>query len=135
MTFCFTAIAQRKPKDKILDRKVFVITMEDQSDKRGKADPFEEELSFRSNKMTSKKMRYSDKGGFQAGEYVISNKEEVLDEKVYHFQAINKNAKGMSLKWEGKVFGGQIEGTAIVSKKGKIKEEYTFTGALKEKRK
>ena len=78
-------------------------------------------------------MRMSDMGGFQMGEYVISEKEEVLGEEVYHFQAINKNAKGMSLKWEGKVFGGQIEGTAIVSKKGKIKEEYAFVGTMKEK--
>ena len=129
-----SSFAQRRPKDRILDRKVFVIEMELQAEKeRNKEEPFEEELSFRNNKMSSKQMRMSDMGGFQMGEYVISEKEEVLGEEVYHFQAINKNAKGMSLKWEGKVFGGQIEGTAIVSKKGKIKEEYAFVGTMKEK--
>lgn len=128
------SLAQRRPKDQILDRKVFVVTMELQEEKeRKKEEPFEEQLTFKSNKMTAIEMRKPDRGGFQMGEYVISEKEELMNEKIYHFQAINKNAKSMSLKWEGKVFGSQIEGTAIVSKKGKIKEEYVFTGELKEK--
>jgi hypothetical protein len=130
-----TTFAQRRERDKILDRKVFVVTMELQVEKeRNKEDPFEEELSFRTNKMTSKEMRMSNMGGFQMGEYVVNEKKEVVGEEVFHFEAINKNAKDMSLKWEGKVFGNQIEGTAIVSKKGKIKEQYAFKGALKEKK-
>lgn len=129
-----SAYAQRRPKDRILDRKVFLVTMELQVEKeRQKEEPFEEQLSFRSNKMTSRQMRMSDKGGFQMGEYVISETQELMGEEVYHFQAINKNSKAMSLKWEGKVFGNQIEGTAIVSKKGKIKETYAFSGSLKQK--
>ena len=128
-----TVTAQRRPKDKILDRKVFLVTMEHQSDRKKTLEPFEEELSFRSNRMTAKHMRMSDSGGFQTGEYAISNKEEVMDEIVYHFEAINKNAKGMSLKWEGKVFGGHIEGIAIVSKNGKPKQEFAFTGSIKAK--
>lgn len=132
--FVLPTFAQRRPKDKILDRKVFVVTMELQVEKeRKKEEPFEEQLRFRSNKMTSMQMRRSDNGGFQMGEYVINEKQELMGEKIYHFEAINKNSKGMSLKWEGKVFGTQIEGTAIVSKKGKIKEEYTFSGEQKEK--
>ena len=134
--FGFSSFAQRRPKDKILDRKVFVVTMELQVEKeRKKEEPFEEQLTFRSNKMTSMQMRRSDNGGYQMGEYVISETEEIMGEEIYHFQAINKNSKGMSLKWEGKVFGKQIEGTATVSKKGKIKEEYAFKGELKQKRK
>lgn len=132
--FALPALAQRRPKDKILDRKVFVVTMELQVEKeRKKEEPFEEQLTFKSNKMTSLLMRRPDNGGFQMGEYVVNKKEEVMGENIYHFQAINKNAKAMSLKWEGKVLGDQIEGTAIVSKKGKIKEEYVFTGELKKK--
>ena len=80
-------------------------------------------------------MRLSDSGGFQPGEYVITKKEEMLGENIYHFQAINKNSKGMSLKWEGKIFGGQIEGVAVVSKKGKVKQEFLFTGFIKQKKK
>jgi ribosomal protein L23 len=127
--------AQRRPKDKILDRKVFVVTMEHQTTKKKNLTPFEEELTFRSNKLTSKHMRLSDAGGFQSGEYVITEKEEMLDEMIYQFQAINKNAKGMSLKWAGRIFGDQIEGIATISKKGKVKREFGFAGAIKQKRK
>ena len=127
------ALAQRRPKDKILDRLAFVVTMEHQSDRKKTLEPFEEELSFRSNRMSSKHMRSQAGGGFMLGDYAISKVEKVMDENVIHFQAINRNQKGMSLKWEGKVFGKQIEGTAIVSKNGKIKQEFTFAGARKEK--
>jgi len=128
-----STFAQRRPKDKLLDRKVFVVTMEEVSDKKKKEEPFEEELSFRTNKMASRQMHSPDRGSFQMGEYTISKVEKLMEDAVYHFQAINRNQKGMSLKWEGKVLGNQIEGKATVSKKGKIKEEYTFSGALKEK--
>ena len=127
--------AQRRPKDKILDRKVFVVSMEHQTPKKKKLAPFDENLTFRSNKLTAKHMRMADAGAFQAGEYVITEKKEMLGEKIYHFQAINKNQKGMSLKWEGKIFGDQIEGKATVSKKGKVKQEFLFTGAIKQKKK
>lgn len=127
--------AQRRPKDKLLDRKVFVVTMEYQTTRKKKLAPFEEELTFRSNKLTSKHMRLSDAGGFQPGEYVITEKEDMLDEMIYQFQAINKNSKGMSLKWAGRIFGDQIEGTATVSKKGKVKQEFNFSGTIKQKRK
>jgi hypothetical protein len=130
-----TSWGQRRPKDKTLDRKVFVVSMEHQTTKKKKLSAFEENLTFRSNKVTAKHMRLSDAGGFQPGEYVITKKEDMLGENIYHFQAINKNAKGMSLKWEGRVFGNQIEGVAVVSKKGKVKQEFLFTGAIKQKKK
>jgi hypothetical protein len=124
--------AQSRPKDKLLHQKVFVITMEHQSEKKNKQrDPFEDELSFRSNKGWSKVMQNASNGGFVRGDYAVK-KEEVLGEKVYKFQIINKNSKGFSLKWDGEVFGDQIKGTATISKKGKVKEEYAFTGALKD---
>jgi len=130
--------AQRRPKDKILDRKVFTITMELQIKKKKKKkvpEPIESELIFRSNKLGDTYLRHPDNGGFQKGDYVIYKKEPILDEVRYLFEGINKNGKGMSLKWKGSVFGGQIEGTATVSKKGKVKTEYIYSGALKEKRK
>ena len=128
--------AQRRPKDRILDRKVFTITLELQKVKKKKREtgPWESELSFRSNKIGDTYMRHPDNGGFQKGEYTIYEKEEILDEMKYMFEGINKNSRNMSLKWKGSIFGGQIEGTATVSKKGKVKTEYTFRGALKEKR-
>ena len=127
-----SAQAQKRPKDKLLDRAKFVVLMDDQSDKKKKEEPFEEELSFRNNRMSTRQMRTPDRGSFQMGDYAISKVEKIMDDAVYHFQAINRNPKGMSLKWEGKVMGGRIEGKATVSKKGKIKEEYTFSGEQKE---
>jgi len=130
------ATAQRRPKDRILDKKVFVIQLEPLSDKKRKdPEPIGLELSFRSNRIVSRYMQGPDGGGFQAGEYAIYDTDEILGEKRYRFEGINKNAKGESLKWMGTVYGDRIEGTATVSKKGRIKREYTFTGALKQKRK
>jgi hypothetical protein len=128
------SFGQRRPKDKILDRKVFVIHLKEVVKKKKKdEEPIESELSFRSNKLVSRYMQSSDGGGFQAGEYVIYDKEDILGEKRYKFEGINKNSKGVSLKWKGSVFGGQIKGTVRISKKGKVRREYTFTGALKQK--
>ena len=128
-----SAQGQKRPKDKLLDRAKFVVTMSDQSDKKKTQEPFEEELSFRNNRMSTKQMRTLDRGSFQMGDYAISKVEKVMDDAVYHFQAINRNPKGMSLKWEGKVLGSRIEGKATVSKKGKVKEVYSFSGEKKEK--
>jgi len=107
--------------------------MDDKSDKKKKVESFEEELSFRNNRMSTRQMRTPDRGSFQMGDYAISKVEKIMDDAVYHFQAINRSPKGISLKWEGKVMGSRIEGKATVSKKGKIKEEYIFSGEKKEK--
>ena len=125
--------AQKRPKDKLLDRITFVVMMDDKSDKKKKVESFEEELSFRNNRMSTRQMRTPDRGSFQMGDYAISKVEKIMDDAVYHFQAINRSPKGISLKWEGKVMGSRIEGKATVSKKGKIKEEYIFSGEKKEK--
>lgn len=131
--FALPSFAQRRPKDKLLDRITFVVIMDDQSDKNKKVESFEEELSFRNNRMSTRQMQTPDRGSFQMGDYAISKVEKIMDDAVYHFQAINRSPKGISLKWEGKVLGSRIEGKATVSKKGKIKEEYSFSGEKKEK--
>jgi hypothetical protein len=127
-TFSF-GFSQKRPKDRVLDKTEFTINLELQDDKKGKSEPIEDELSFRSNKAWSKHMQSQANGGFLRGDYAVK-KEGVLGEEIHVFQIINKNSNGMSLKWEGKVFGDRIEGTATVSKKGKVKEEYTFSGVL-----
>ena len=90
---------------------------------------FEDEMSFRSNKMGSRKMQTDE--GFIKGDYIVTEVIDMDGELIIKFQAINKNAKGFSLKWEGSVFGETIEGKAFVSKKGKLKQEYFFVGELK----
>ena len=125
------SIAQSRTKDRILDKKQFTISLMLKDDKRD-AESIIDQLNFRSNKAWSDHLQSLSNGGFLRGDYAILSKEEVLGEYVYHFQIINKNAKGMSLKWDGRYFGGQVEGTAIISKRGKIKDEYTFSGSLKD---
>lgn len=133
VTFLAThySIAQSRAKDRILDKKQFTISLHLKDDKR-ETEPINDQLNFRSNKAWSNHLQSLSNGGFLRGDYAILSKEELLGEYVYHFQIINKNAKGMSLKWDGRYFGDQVEGTAIISKKGKVKEEYTFSGSLKD---
>jgi hypothetical protein len=125
---CSDAFAQnRPPKDKILDKKGFWTTVTLKAKK--KMVSFEDEMTFRSGKMGSRKLQTEE--GFIKGDYVITETLEVDGEPIIKFQGINKNSKGLSLKWEGTIFGESIEGTAIASKKGKIKKEYFFVGELK----
>jgi hypothetical protein len=125
--------AQKVAKDRILDRKTFKVTLQVVDAKKKQESVIEEEFSFRSNKLSTLKLKSSDMGGFMAGDYQIYETVEMMDERLYRFEAINKNAKDMSLKFVGSVFGDKIEGTATVSKNGKVKEQYTFTGTLKKK--
>ncbi|MFC2176383.1 hypothetical protein ACFLR1_05380 [Bacteroidota bacterium] len=126
-----TANAQRRPKDKILDRNVFIVRMELQSKKKKNEEGvFDDEISFRSGKMGSIQMMR--KLSFQRGEYAIYDIERGSPHSIIKFNGINRNEKGFSLKWKGEVIGRKIEGTAIVSKNGKIKKEYTFSGEQEE---
>ncbi len=116
-------------KDRLLDKKTFLITLTKKASK--KVESFDDEISFRSGKMGSRKLQTED--GFIKGEYIVTGTVDMDEDKVIRFQGINKNAKDRSLKWEGTVFGESIEGTATVSKNGKIKEEYFFAGKLKQR--
>ena len=122
-----SGFAQKKPKDKYLDKKTFWTTMTLKGKK--KMMTFEDEMSFRSNKMGSRRMQTDE--GFIRGDYVILEAIDMDGELVIKFQGINKNSKGQSLKWDGSVFGETIEGKAFLSKKGKLKKEYFFVGDLK----
>lgn len=127
------ALAQKVAKDRILDRKTFKVELILVDAKKKQEGVIEEELSFRSGKLSTLKLKSTDLGGFMAGDYQIYETVDMMDEKLYRFEAINKNAKDMSLKFVGTVFGEKIEGTATVSKNGKVKEKYTFSGTLKKK--
>lgn len=125
---CSGAFAQKRPpKDKLLDKKTFWTTVTLKAKK--KMVSFEDEMSFRSGKMGSRKLQMEE--GFIKGDYVVTETLEMDGDLVIKFQGINKNSKGMSLKWEGTIFGESIEGKALASKKGKIKKEYFFVGELK----
>lgn len=129
LVFCCSGVfaQKRPPKDKLLDKKTFWTTVTLKAKK--KMVSFDDEMSFRSGKMGSRKLQTEE--GFIKGDYVVTETIEMVGDQVIKFQGINKNSKGLSLKWEGTIFGETIEGTAVASKKGKVKKEYFFVGELK----
>ncbi|MFT4524719.1 MAG: hypothetical protein ACI85F_000866 [Bacteroidia bacterium] len=125
---CSSVFAQKRPaKDKLLNKKAFWTTVTLMAKK--KMVFFEDEMTFRSGKMGSRKLQTEQ--GFIIGDYVVTETLEMDGDLVIKFQGINKNSKGQSLKWEGTIFGESIEGKAFLSKKGKVKKEYFFVGELK----
>lgn len=119
--------SKRPTKDRLLDKKTYYTEIQEIGKK--KTVTLEDELAFRSGKMGSKLMQIEQ--GFLKGDYIIAKKTDVDGEMILHFEGINKNSKGQSLKWVGQVFGQGISGKATLSKKGKIKKEYEFNGELK----
>ncbi|MBI4930827.1 MAG: hypothetical protein HY841_08705 [Bacteroidetes bacterium] len=128
-TFNSNAFAQKKAKDKVLANKTYTVDMtETTAKKAGKTET--DEISFKSEKLNSKFM--TSQNHFPAATYTVSvdSSSESMD---ISFQSDGKSPDGEEIKWEGTVTDKDIEGTAIISKKGKTKKEYSFTGTLKEK--
>lgn len=128
-----TAFAQKGKekveKDKVLDKKIFVIDLTETGKKKAKAEP--DEISFANNKFKSKVMADEK---FVADLYIVTV-DSSSGEKVVTFESTLKNDGGEELLWNGTVKGDDIEGTAVLSKKGKTKKEYEFSGSLKQKKK
>ena len=89
-----------------------------------------DEISFKSEKLNSKFM--TTQNHFPAATYTVSV-DSSSGSKDISFQSDGKNPDGEEIKWEGTVIEKDIEGTVVISKKGKTKKEYSFTGTLKEK--
>jgi hypothetical protein len=131
-----SAYAQKKERDKLLDKKVFVVELKEKGGKRNQ-EPIQEEVSFKGGKFTPKFMNSEYR--FGAIEYSIeavdsSNKEE----KTIDFRCEQKNDKGELLTWEGTIYVTKeettIEGFVILANKGKKKKEWDFTGTIKVKK-
>ena len=56
-------------------------------------------------------------------------------EKTFNFTAESVNGDKEKLAWTGSVTGEDIEGTIILSKKEKVKKQWTFSGTQKSKKK
>lgn len=120
-----TLPAQKKEKDKELDKKVLLIELSEEGKKKATPD----ELSFSNNKMKSK---FFDEKGFKADAYTVSV-DSTAEEKTVTFEATLKSSSEEELVWTGTWKGKDVEGTAVLSKKGKVKKEYTFSGTVKQK--
>lgn len=109
--------------------KTFTVEMtETTAMKAGKTET--DEISFKSEKLNSKFM--TTQNHFPAATYTVSV-DSSSGSKDISFQSDGKNPDGEEIKWEGTVIEKDIEGTVVISKKGKTKKEYSFTGTLKEK--
>ena len=121
--------AQKKEKDKFLVNKVFTVDLTETGGKKT-AKPESDEISFKGDKMNSKFMVSEYK--FSSAAYTVSV-DSSSGSKEITFSSNGKNPDGEEIKWDGTVTDDAIEGTAVISKKGKTKKEYAFSGALKEK--
>jgi len=137
-TLCFLTLssgvyAQKKPApDKLLAGKIYTIELTAQGKKAGK--PENDEISFKSDKFTSKLMKTDEK--FAPAAYTAELDTTDAANKVITFTAESKNPSEELLNWTGTITGEDIEGTAVwTNKKGKTKKEYAFTGTLKGKKK
>lgn len=125
----FSASAQKKVKDKVLAGKVFVVELTETTNKKvGKM--VTEELSFKSEKINSKTIASLK---FPASLYVILEVDSSSTPPSVLFSSEGKSQEGEDIKWEGTVTGPDIEGTAVISRKGKTKKEFAFTGSQKVK--
>ena len=118
-------LAQKKEKDKELDKKVMLIEITEEGKKKSSPD----ELSFANNKMKSKMF---DEKKFKADAYTVTV-DSSSGEKTITFDATLKNDSEEELVWNGTLKENDVEGTAVLSKKGKVKKNYSFTGSLKQK--
>ena len=127
--FSTTLFAQKKAKDKVLAYNTYTVEMtETTAKKAGKTES--DEISFKSEKLNSKFM--ISQNHFPAATYTVSV-DSSSGSKEISFQSDGKNPDGEEIKWAGTVTSKDIEGTVVISKKGKTKKEYSFTGSLKEK--
>lgn len=121
--------AQKKEKDKVLANKIYTIELTETGGKKA-GKPVSDEISFKGDKLNSKFMASENK--FPASAYTVSV-DSASNPKTITFQSDSKNPDGEELKLNGTITDDAIEGTAVVSKKGKTKKEYSFSGDLKAK--
>ncbi len=127
-------------KDKLLDNKVYEIEINEDGAKKPK--PIKDEMAFKAQKIKSKFM--DEKYMLNSGVYVVQVDTAYVEgetegsqvmEKTISFTAESVNGDKEKLAWTGSVTGEDIEGTIILSKKEKVKKQWTFSGTQKSKKK
>jgi hypothetical protein len=121
--------AQKKEKDKILANKVYTIFIAETGGRKN-SKPESDDISFRGDKFNSKFMASEYK--FSSAAYTVSV-DSSSEKKMITFESLSKNQNGEEIKWIASIVDGAIEGTAVISKNGKTKKEYSYSGNLKEK--
>ena len=122
--------AKKKEKDKLIVGKIFTIELTEVGKKKPKL--IADEINFKSEKLNSKytKAEYDIPSAVYAATVDTSG-----GEKIFSFAATGKNSWEEELKWIGTIKSDTIiEGTVVLSKKEKVKKEYSFNGFLKKKK-
>jgi hypothetical protein len=121
------SLAQSKKKSGKLDRKTY--TCDVTQDGKKKSNP--DELKFSGGVFQCKTLLDDD---FKASEYETTT-DSSASPPVITFTCEAKNEKEDVYTWTGTVTGDDIQGTAtLVSKKGKTKKSFTYSGTLKGKK-
>ena len=121
--------AQKKEKDKVLANKVYTIYIAETGGRKNRK-PESDDVSFKGDKFNSKFMTSEYK--FPSAVYTVSV-DSTSKNPMITFESVSKNQDGEEVKWIASIADGAIEGTAMVSKKGVTKKEYSYSGNLKEK--
>lgn len=127
-------------KDKLLDKKAYEIEINEDGAKKPK--PIKDEMTFTGQKIKSKFM--DEKYMLNSGVYTVEVDTAYVEgetegsqvmEKTFNFTAESVNGDKEKLAWTGSVTGEDIEGTIVLSKKDKVKKQWTFSGTQKTKKK
>lgn len=125
----FAQGSKKAPKDKVLTGRIYTIEMSETTGKKvGKTKS--DEIAFKSEKLNSKFM--TSENHFPAALYTVTVDSSSTPPAI-SFVSEGKNSDGEDIKWEGTITGDDIEGSALITKKGKTKKEYSYTGSIKTK--
>ncbi|MFL5762904.1 MAG: hypothetical protein ACJ77K_03110 [Bacteroidia bacterium] len=128
-----SAFAQAEKKKKSpFDGRIYSITLNEEKEGKKKPDPIKEDFSFQPV-CKAKSTTLSNEGFMQTDyDYEVDSTTTPV---TYKFTIEAKDNDNTRFSWEGTLSGDNIEGTAILRKKGKIQHSYNFTGTWKNKKK
>lgn len=129
--FSFSGFAQAKKKHPLSGR-IYAITLIEESDKKKKPEPINDNVSFLAGEKFNTNFMFQ--AQFPQSDYQCET-DTSSGTPIYKFTVESKNADEGRFSWEGQVEGDNISGTAIIRKKGKIIHTYNFTGTHKNKKK
>jgi hypothetical protein len=132
LAFSVTGLfAQAKKKVTPLDGKVYIVEII----KEGKKKPETSEDPFKFTNGKFKSTQFYD-WGLDAGTFDCAYEDSTADVKVVKFTAEMKDkGNGDIATFEGTVRNDSIQGTAAIkSKKGKLRDNYLFSGSVKQKK-
>ena len=125
VTILITSNSYAQKEKSILDGQSFKIDIVEKN-KIGKDDKMTDVIYFRAGKVYTK---FSRNNGYPDAEYATTSKDGMMT-LIINFKGECKGKKYI-MNWEGIINGDDIEGSAIVMKKGTIRTIYKFKGTLK----